>query len=402
MIKWLFGGILVALIYQFLNANYVFRSIEPHGNDDCTLLKGPIGAEDAQVHNGVAYISSDDRRKWMGKSLLFDEHESLLKLPKDSQGAIFALDLNTQSPVPYRLPIKGLTEGVFHPHGISLAQVEGELLLTVICHSTNPDELRVFRVVFEGDVPKELQWLRTLRHPLISQNINDVHVRKVDGVMTFYVSVLGAAKQGTLTGVFELFTQRPWSYVAKCTEKLGQFECATFAPFLNLANGVNTSPDGKLVYVGVTQTGRVNIYSPEGLLLGALELASGVDNIDMDPTTGDLYVGCHPKLLDFVRHKGDPEVSSPSQVLRIRPCNASEPSHHQPHDSSPIYGQCQTLKSSPSQQPFHLVVDEVYLTKGHATPNSLSASAVGAFDPKTRSLVVGGVFDDGVVLCRNR
>lgn len=385
-------GLLVllgALASQVLSSFGAFKTITPHDTQGCTLFRGPVGAEDIQTYNGVAYISSDDRRQWMPSSILFDEHEKM-RNASIKPGSIYVLDLKQATPAPYRLPISGDADHHFHPHGISLLYVGGELFLYVVCHVPGPDEVRVFRVRFERDSPVELEWRRTLRHPLIAQNANDIHVRKIDDEVTLYVTILGGAKQGTVASLFEMFTKRAWSSVIRCNDQVGM-KCEVFASDLPACNGINSSPDGKLLYVALTLAHKVHVYSDAGRLLAEVDTDSGVDNIDVDPGTGDLYIGAHPNLLAFIQHKDNAAESSPSQVLRMRRCSKS--SHYHSEHSTGIYGRCQ--ESS-------FVVDEVYLSAGHATAGSISASAVGAYEPLTQSLAIGGVFDDGVVLCRKR
>jgi arylesterase/paraoxonase len=90
---------------------------------------------------------------------------------------------------------------------------------------------------------------------------------------------------------------------------------------LTYANGVNVSPDGREVYVAETLDRVVRVYSRE-IESGVLELTDVVkldtspDNIDV-LENGDLLVGAHPKILDFADHAKNPELLSPSQVVRV-------------------------------------------------------------------------------------
>ncbi|KAK3107445.1 hypothetical protein FSP39_014760 [Pinctada imbricata] len=50
-----------------------------------------------------------------------------------------------------------------------------------------------------------------------------------------------------------------------------------------------------------------------------LPLDSGVDNIEVDPKTGDLWIGSHPKINQIIAYdKSMGKTLSPSQVLRVK------------------------------------------------------------------------------------
>ena len=44
---------------------------------------------------------------------------------------------------------------------------------------------------------------------------------------------------------------------------------------------------------------------------------TGVDNIELD-ADGNLWVGCHPKLLKFLSHDKDEKAASSSEIIRLR------------------------------------------------------------------------------------
>lgn len=91
---------------------------------------------------------------------------------------------------------------------------------------------------------------------------------------------------------------------------------------MSYANGINISPDGKYIYASET-TGRKFLtleQAPDGILseVHTINLKSGLDNIDVD-TDGNIWIGSHPKMLDFVGHASDSTKHSPSQVFRLSP-----------------------------------------------------------------------------------
>ena len=106
--------VLLALIgwfvFDLLRASGYFKEIEPHFDGVCQAIGGMPGPEDITVNpaTGVAYISSTDRRA--------------LRAGRETQGAIFALDLESPEPRPVELTSQFANE--FQPHGLSLFRGE--------------------------------------------------------------------------------------------------------------------------------------------------------------------------------------------------------------------------------------------------------------------------------------
>jgi arylesterase/paraoxonase len=94
-----------------------------------------------------------------------------------------------------------------------------------------------------------------------------------------------------------------------------------------------------------------------------IEAGTGVDNIEVDQS-GALWIGCHPKLLTFVKYSKNPSMLSPSQVIKVT--------------------------KRPSGQ---FDVEDIYLSHGHP----LSGSSVAAVFENM--LLIGSVFDERFLLC---
>jgi len=92
---------------------------------------------------------------------------------------------------------------------------------------------------------------------------------------------------------------------------------------LNYANGINRSADLATIYVAES-TGRMLDIFHRDTTSGALSpvrslfLGVGVDNIDVDGD-GNLWIGAHPRMLDFLAHAKDAKNLSPSVVLKVDP-----------------------------------------------------------------------------------
>jgi sugar lactone lactonase YvrE len=91
---------------------------------------------------------------------------------------------------------------------------------------------------------------------------------------------------------------------------------------LFLPNGVNMSPDGRYLYMTnmITQLRVYDIQQDHKVkLVQEVNIETGLDNINIDPKTGDLWIGCHPvghKMMAYIVNHDN--STSPSQVIRIR------------------------------------------------------------------------------------
>ncbi|OWF50641.1 Serum paraoxonase/arylesterase 1 [Mizuhopecten yessoensis] len=89
---------------------------------------------------------------------------------------------------------------------------------------------------------------------------------------------------------------------------------------LHMPNGINVSPDQRYLYVsefGRKQLKSYRILDTELEHVEDLVLDTLVDNIEVAPVSGDLWVGCHPihYLLIENEHVGSP---APSQILKVK------------------------------------------------------------------------------------
>jgi arylesterase/paraoxonase len=89
---------------------------------------------------------------------------------------------------------------------------------------------------------------------------------------------------------------------------------------------------------------------------------SGADNLEWDQQ-GNLWIGAHPRMFDFLAHAADEHENSPSQALKI---------------------------SLDTDSP---VITEVYLDDGSA----ISGSSVAAVYEDT--LLIGSVFEPRLLVC---
>ncbi len=98
-------------------------------------------------------------------------------------------------------------------------------------------------------------------------------------------------------------------------------ECRVVARGLAMANGIQLSPDSTQLYVTASLTRSFIVYNTQrdGSLSNAKRLStpSMCDNIDVDDTTGNVFIACHPDGLKFKAHSDDVThaLLSPSEVV---------------------------------------------------------------------------------------
>jgi arylesterase/paraoxonase len=319
-----------------------FKTIEPHFSGKCKSVAGVVGPEDITIHprTGVAFVSGCDRRA--------------IQEGGAGGGAIFAYDLNAVTSEPVNLTPDADRD--FRPHGISLFVGEaGHDVLFVINHQGGEHRIDVFDLK-EG----ELIHREALTSPMLVSPNDIVAV----GPDRFYVTNDHRYPSGwkrTLEDYLRLRRSNVLFYDGA--------EFVQAAAGIGYANGINVSPDGKLIYVCSITAGGLHIYDREPVsgkleLRETIDLRTGVDNIELD-ADGDLWIGAHPQLLSTAKHFKDKETISPSQVLHLTPRAGGG------YD-----------------------VEEVYLDTGA----EISASTVAAV--RGNRLLIGAIFEPKFLDCR--
>jgi arylesterase/paraoxonase len=321
-----------------------FKKIEPHFNGQVKAIAGVLSSEDITIHHptAMAFISSDDRRA----------HQPGISQAR--RGAIYGFDLNSIKPELVNLTVDFRQE--FNPHGIGwwMAQ-NGNLSIFVVNHRRDGHFVEIFDYI-DGKLLHRQSVSGDLMH-----SPNDV---LPVGPNSFYVSN-DHGNSTALGRLAEEYLQLARSYVLYYDGK----NFRKVAEALAYANGINMGSDGRTVYVAATVGQKIYIYnrdrnSGDLSLRDTIETGTGVDNIEIDPK-GNLWVGCHPKLLTFVKYSKDPEVLSPSQVIKVE-------------------------RKSPDQ--YNVI--EIYLNNGQP----MSGSSVAAVFKD--ALLIGSVFDERFLLCK--
>jgi arylesterase/paraoxonase len=329
-----------------------FTTIKPHFAGTCERYHGVVGAEDVEIDRltGRVYISATDRRAVMAGG--------------DVRGELYVMDLH--APENGFTPITGGVPADFRPHGLSLwRDADGVVRrLFVVSHPAQGDSRVEIYEVMETRAGLELTHVRTVIHPLILSPNDVVAV----GPDAFYITNDHAHKDGFMRTVEDYLRLSRTTVVYH-----DGVQTRVVAEGLTYANGINVSHDGRTIYVTETTDRVLRIYDRDietGELTqrpgaeGYVWIGTGLDNIDVD-AEGNLWIGAHPKMFDFIAHANDPDKIAPSQILKVT------------FDPETPYGS----------------IDEVYLNLGE----EISGSSVAAVHEGR--MVIGSVFEPFILVC---
>ena len=341
MKKYIALSVLLIVIFFISSTLYdagVFKSIKNHSQlEDVRTYRNIYGPEDLDVdmEKGLLFISSTDRWK--------------LNAGIENEDGIYLLDLKKDS-VPYRLATTLNKE--FHPHGISYLHSNNEDYLFVVNHNRNGSTIELFQ--FLNDT---LFHIRSFEDELL---VSPNDLIAID-IGSFYVTIDHGSDKGIMH-TLEDYLRLPLSYLVYFDGK----EYTKVYDGLNYANGVNISPDGNILYLTETTTGKLSVLERNKNtgalnLLFSKNLKTGLDNITID-ASGDLWLAAHPKLFDFVAHAKDSTHYSPSQMLKLHPIGNTD-----------------------------LIVSEIYMDDG----SEFSGSSTALY--YNDQIFIGQVFDDKII-----
>lgn len=337
-------------LYGTLKKGGAFRHVVSENVEACTRVNGVMGAEDLEFdrQSGRLLISSHDRRSDM-----------VLEGETHVQGAVYLYDPASPSQGFLNLtadPSVLAAVPVFRPHGLSLKTLEdGSQILMVVNHPGPADVIEIFDVEPVEDT-YVLRHHRSVSSPRFV-SINDVVALDRD---RFYASNDHGSKNGIVRMLEDYLRLNLGSVVYFDGD-----EAHVALKGQTYANGVQTSLDGKDLFVAETTDQRVTRYRIDPAT-GSLTLRDrwalgfGVDNLDVDEA-GAVWVGGHPALLAFVAHAQDTMILSPGEIARIDPDQGS--------------------------------VETILTTSG------LEISGLSVAAHHGGKTVVGQVFDDGILIC---
>ncbi|XP_037692645.1 serum paraoxonase/lactonase 3 isoform X1 [Choloepus didactylus] len=289
---------------QRINAS---REVEPVELPNCQLIEAiEAGSEDIDIlPTGLAFISSGLK------------YPGVPNFAPDEPGKIFLMDLNEQNPVAQELKISdGFDKASFNPHGIStFIDKDHTVYLYVVSHPHLESTVEVFK--FE-EQHRSLVHLKTIKHELL-ESVNDIVVL---GPEQFY-----ATRDRYFTTFFllilEMILDLRWKYVLFYSPK----EVKVVAKGFSSANGITVSLDKKYIYVADPFTKSIHVMKRHDnwdlTQLKVIQLDSSVDNLTVDPATGDVLAGCHPNAMKLIIY--DPRDPPGSEVLRVQNVSSEKP-----------------------------------------------------------------------------
>uniref|UniRef100_A0A8C5MEX9 Paraoxonase n=1 Tax=Leptobrachium leishanense TaxID=445787 RepID=A0A8C5MEX9_9ANUR len=308
---------LVGIILAFLGERAVrlsqrvnfTREIEPKELPNCHFLEGiETGSEDIEIlPNGLAFISSGLK------------YPGMFSFAPDKPGEIFLLDLNEENLHPRSLRFSsGFDISTFSPHGISsyIDEKDDTVYLFVVNHPHFKTTIEIFK--FDEEEENVLVHLKTIKHDLLP-NVNDLVALGPD---SFYATNDYFYHDFTMRHV-ERFLGFQWTNVVYYSTN----EVREAAKGFDSANGIAMSTDRKYIYVADVLSHTITVLekhqdwslSP----VKVVQLNTLVDNLFVDPNTGDIWIGGHPngKKL-FLYNSEDPPGS---EVVRVQNIHSDNP-----------------------------------------------------------------------------
>ncbi|XP_075414507.1 serum paraoxonase/arylesterase 2 isoform X3 [Tenrec ecaudatus] len=303
-------GITLALLGEkFLvlrNRLKASREVESIDLLNCHLIKGiEAGSEDIDIlPNGLAFFSVG--LKFPG----------LHSFESERSGGLLMMDLNEATPRALELRIsRGFNLASFNPHGISTFIDDDD---TIYLFVVNHLELKITVEIFKYEEEQNsLLHIKTIRHELLPRKLSPEAVYD-DGSSTIHLPAMPAPSQrvGFVSQYLETYFNLHWANVVYYSPD----EVKVVAEGFDTANGISISPDKKFIYVADMLAHEIHVFEKHANMnltqLKVLKLDTLVDNLSIDPSSGDIWVGCHPngqKLFVY-----DPNNPPSSEVLRIQ------------------------------------------------------------------------------------
>lgn len=190
------------------------------------------------------------------------------------------------------------------PHGISTWRDPNtdQLFLYVITHPVEGDRVEVFEVLKSF----QLQYIRSITDPLFKL-MNDLVAVGKD---KFYITKsIHFRKYIVLEWISHLKFGGIYYYDGNKAREVIQG--------YHVPNGINISPDKKMIYVaewGTRSLKGLRIDSSNNLVEEwSVNTGTGIDNIEVDPDSGDLWIGAIPITWKILMGR-----LRPSQVIRVK------------------------------------------------------------------------------------
>jgi len=288
----LFFLLLVCYVFYDFVSTGLLRTVENHFDGE-TVMEIPIkGAEDITIslEDSFAIVSATSR----------------LEFPPTEQekGGLYYMELKSGNFVLTHLTAN--FRKPFAPHGISMYKRDSVYTIAAINHTMEEHSIEIFMLI-----GKELTHIRTEKSTkLVSPNdivlLDETH---------FYVTNDHKNPEG--------FGRLVEDYGGWAASNVLYFDGQKFkeaAGGIAFANGINIDAARNLVFVASPRKFLIKVYSPEedGTLsfVEDIPCGSGVDNLEFD-TEGNIWSGCHPKLLSFAAYAKGKNETAPSEIVKV-------------------------------------------------------------------------------------
>lgn len=275
-----------------------FDVLATHHPGPCRQLigKGGGGSEDiVTLPDGRAFITSGIFQSKKGRILMFNfKDESLQELRIDGE-------LNN-----------------FHPLGMDIwtDHDTGKMTFYVVNHGKK-NGINVFEFISEKGTLKYIKTIETqgrAMNNLVLMENNKFYVteymRYPDNYYTSLVEMYGMFNLG-----------RVWFYNGN--------EFIQVLSDLGFPNGIAASKDKSIIYLAEVFRKQVTSFkrnSDNSLQrLQTVFVDTVPDNINIDQVTGDLWIGCQPRLYSILEYGSlEGDLQSPSQVIKMKGSNLTE------------------------------------------------------------------------------
>ncbi|XP_048882296.1 serum paraoxonase/arylesterase 2-like [Brienomyrus brachyistius] len=283
------------------------REVIPNHLPNCRHLKGlEYGSEDITVlPHGLAIISTG--LKYPG-----------VMFSPDSPGKIYTVDLHDPRLKPVELKIAGAFDvHSFNPHGIGvyIDEKDHSVYLFVVNHPRDNSQVEVFRFVEEDN---SIVHLNTIQHELL-YSVNDVVPVGADRFYATNDHYFSNAIMKRLEPVIG----RPWTNVVYYSPD----EVKVVAEGFFMANGINSSPDKRHIYVADIFDHKIYVMAIQEnknlTVIKSVDAGSLCDNVEVDLDTGDLWLGCFPNGWKMLHY--DPEDPPGCEVIQIQNVHSEKP-----------------------------------------------------------------------------
>ncbi|XP_078372894.1 serum paraoxonase/arylesterase 1-like [Oculina patagonica] len=283
-----------------------FTHVVDHSPGPCRIIK-VNGSEDlALLPDGLVFVSSGVRYKiGMWYDPVLDTRDSKL----------MTLDLNKPSQDPVELTLKNFNRTGFNPHGISVYRdpSSGTVSLFVVNHRPDAQAIEIFdferdthSLIHRRSVVDELIWSPNDLHAVGPASFYVTN----DNYFHFYSSFLNVVSRFFLYNW--LHTNIVFYDGFKAIEAIRGVH----------PNGIAMDKDERFVFASALHDLSVAVYRrrKDNTLEASqmIKVGSIVDNINVDPVTGNLWVAGITRALDHTAHSQNLNHPSPSQVLSVQ------------------------------------------------------------------------------------